>query len=123
MPPIPFEEPRRRVIKWIGLIAAAPAVGRAPLAFGQSAGAPPLKGQPAAAAPPSAPEPPAEISPQARSLAEVVRARYGDHLDDAQLQEVTKDLDRVVKNGERLRAAKLANADEPDFTFGAAVER
>jgi hypothetical protein len=111
----PFANTRRQFLKWAGVAFTAPALAGARLGFAQSAAGP--AGAKPPAAPPASSAPAAEISPQARALAEVVKARYGKHLTEAQLEEVTKDLDRAVQNGEQLRAAKLRNADEPDFVF------
>lgn len=93
------------------------------LAFAQSAGAAAAKPDTAAAAPPSpaapaAPAGPPEISEDARSLGEIVRRRYGKHLNPDQLEAVTRELDQRVQGGRRLKDAKLSNGDEPDFTFG-----
>jgi hypothetical protein len=76
---------------------------------------------------PLAPHPPArfggcarrppEISEDARSLAEIIRRRYGKHLDNDQLEGVTRELDSRLRGGKAMRDVKLANGDEPDFTF------
>ncbi|MGH7729947.1 MAG: hypothetical protein ACRENJ_01705, partial [Candidatus Eiseniibacteriota bacterium] len=68
----------------------------------------------AAPAPPAAP---AEISEDARSLADIVRRRYGKHLTSDQLEAITRELDGRLQGGKRLRDSKLLNGDEPDFTF------
>lgn len=56
-------------------------------------------------------------SPLAEAYAEVARARFGDHLTPEELERVKRDLESNVRTTERLRAAKLQNADEPDFVF------
>src|SRR5438876_171012 len=66
----------------------------------------------------SAPKPP-EISDDARALAEIVKRRYGQHLTAEQLESVTKEIENRLQGGKALRAAKLANSDEPDFVFRA----
>jgi len=53
------------------------------------------------------------------ALATIVRRRYGQHLTDKQLEAVTLELENRLQGGKRLRDSKLANADEPDFTFKA----
>jgi hypothetical protein len=45
--------------------------------------------------------------------------RYGAHLTPEQLEAVTREIDSRVTGGKKLREAKLANSDEPDFTFQA----
>ena len=48
---------------------------------------------------------------------EIVRRRYGKHLTPEKLEAVTREMDGRVQGGKRLRESKLANGDEPDFTF------
>jgi hypothetical protein len=79
----------------------------------------PVPGAPAAPAAPGAPPAEAGPSDDARDLAAIARRRYGAHLDEAQLKDLTAALDDGLKAGDRLRKAKLANADEPDFVFRA----
>ena len=110
---------RRRFLQLAGLGLST--------AFGGSALAqtstPPATTPPAAApaTPPAAaaPEGPPPISEDARALAEIVRRRYGKHLTPDQLEAVTRELDGRVQAGRRLKDVKLANSDEPDFTFHA----
>jgi hypothetical protein len=66
----------------------------------------------------AAPKPP-EISEDARALAGVIQRRYGEHLDAKQLEAVTEEINFSILGGKRLRERKLANSDEPDFTFRA----
>jgi hypothetical protein len=117
---------RRRLLGLLGLAGAAPLW----IAGARAADPPPASGQPAPAAPAPAPQPgppaaagsaAAEAGPSddARDLAAIARRRYGAHLDEAQLKDLTAELDDNLKAGERLRKVKLANADEPDFTFHA----
>jgi len=49
----------------------------------------------------------------------IVRRRYGQHLNADQMKAITDELDNRIQAGQRLRAVKLANGDEPDFTFHA----
>jgi hypothetical protein len=68
------------------------------------------------------PNPQPSPTPQKPSLladayTEVARVRFGEHLTPEQLEQVRKDLDGNVRTADRLRAVKLKNGDEPDFTF------
>ena len=116
----PFDPRRRRVLRTLGL-AGLTSLGAPTLAMAQakpdSAGAtaPP----PAAPAAPAAPATPPEIVEDARQLTEILKRRYGQHLTPEQIAVVTKELEGRLQGGKALRAAKLANADEPDFTFHA----
>jgi len=117
---------RRRFLQLISVAGLFQALS-APLAFAQGASKPPAKRatKPAATKPPAKPQPAAppkpeeEISEDAKALASIIRRRYGKHLDEKQLESVTRDLDGDVKAGQRMRQTKLANGDEPDFTFKA----
>ncbi len=100
-----------------GGTALAQAAGKRPGRPGAPPAAAPTAAPPAPPAPPAAPDGPPPLSEDARSLAEIVRRRYGKHLTPDQLEAVTRELDQRVQAGRRLRDAKLANADEPDFTF------
>lgn len=111
---------RRRFLQLAGLGLSTTAFGGSALA--QTA-TPPATTPPATtpATPPAAaaPEGPPPISEDARALAEIVRRRYGKHLTPDQLEAVTRELDGRVQAGRRLKDLKLANSDEPDFTFHA----
>lgn len=65
----------------------------------------------------AAPAGPPEISEDARSLAEIVRRRYGKHLTPDQLEAIARELNGRIQGGRVLRDSKLVNADEPDVTF------
>jgi hypothetical protein len=106
---------RRRLLGMLGLAGTAPLW----LAGARAADEPPKPGAPAPAAP--APAAPAAEGPSqdALELAGLARRRYGAHLDEELMKELTTRLDDNLKSGERLRKTKLANADEPDFTFSA----
>jgi hypothetical protein len=111
---------RRRFLKTVGLAGISSALVPPVLALAQSAtppGGASAKPDSVAATPPATP--PAEISEDARSLAEIVRRRYGKHLSADQLEAVTREIDGRIQGGKRLRESALANADEPDFTFHA----
>lgn len=62
-------------------------------------------------------------APLAAELADVVRAQSGAHLTPDEMERVRADFRDYVPLLERLRAFKLVNADEPDFTFGALTKR
>jgi hypothetical protein len=62
-------------------------------------------------------------SPLGKALAEVTRAQYGQHLSDEELARIEKDFQDAAPFVERFRGFKLANADEPDFTFSSLVDR
>ena len=47
----------------------------------------------------------------------VVRERYGKHLDDEQLEEVKKGVEEIFEAAESLRKIKLENGDEPFSLF------
>jgi hypothetical protein len=116
-PPAPG---RRRFIKTVGMAGLSSAIVPPLLALAQTSSTPPAA-TPAAAKPDSAAAPagPPEISEDARSLAEIVRRRYGKHLTPDQLEAITRDLNGRVQGGKALREAKLTNSDEPDVTFRA----
>lgn len=57
------------------------------------------------------------------ALAELVRAQYGHHLSSEELQKIDGDFQEWAPVVERFREHPLTNADEPDFTFAALVER
>ena len=120
-PQPPLVTDRRRFLKTVGLAGLSSALVPTALSLAQSPtpprGGPPAK--PDSAAAPATPAAPAEISEDARSLAEIVRRRYGKHLSPEQLEAVTRELNGRIQGGRRLRDSALANGDEPDFTFHA----
>jgi hypothetical protein len=100
--------------------AVAAAVVAAPLAARQLKAQTPARPKEAVAPPAPQPSPAQQKpSPLAEAYAEVARIRFGERLTPAQLEQVKKDLDGNVRSSERLRAVKLKNGDEPDFTFSA----
>jgi hypothetical protein len=115
--------PRRRFLQTLTLAGLTTAVGPA-LAFAQAATPPPGGAAPPPAAPadttakagPPKPEPPSE---DAKALAGIIERRYGKQLTKEQLESITRDLDGDLQGSKRLRAAKLANGDEPDVIFEA----
>ena len=124
MPDRPFDSTRREVLKLAGLSALAGAMPAPVLAAAASSKS---HAKPAAAAKPATPPvaPPAgagdekPLSDDAKALLEIVKRRYGAHLDDTQLAGIAKEIDGRLDSGRALRAAKLANSDEPDSTFHA----
>ena len=53
----------------------------------------------------------------------VVQAQSGKYLDAADLERIRADFKDYVPLLERLRAVKLSNSDEPDFTFASLTKR
>ena len=108
------EAPERRELQrrdFLRLAAAAAAVATLPAAA--VAQAPP----PATPAAPAAPAVPEHTGSEARLLTEVLRERYPDRFSEAQWGSIVGDFEGDLASGKRLRAVKLANGDEPDFTF------
>ncbi len=66
---------------------------------------------------------PAPPSAFGKALTEMVRANYGKHLSAEELERMDKDFQEYAPFVEKFREYKLANADEPDFTFASLVER
>ena len=62
---------------------------------------------------------PQKPSPLAEAYAEAARLRFGEHLKPEQMEQLKKDMEGNIRTAERLRAIKLKNGDEPDFTFSA----
>lgn len=56
-------------------------------------------------------------SPVAEAYAGVARARFDEHVTAEQFELIRRDLEGNVRTADRLRAVKLKNSDEPDFTF------
>ena len=93
-----------------GALAALPGAAAA-----QTPAAPAAPAAPAT--PPTPPAAPEHSGNEARLLTEVLRSRYPDRFTEAQWGSVVTDFDGDLGAGKRLRAVKLKNADEPDFTF------
>jgi len=110
--PQPRELPRRAFLK---LATAAAAVTAVPVtALAQAPATPPAA---PAATPPAAPAAPEHSGSEARLLTEVLRERYPDRFTEKEWTSIVGDFDGDLGAGKRLRAVKLANGDEPDFTF------
>jgi hypothetical protein len=117
-------DPRRRHVLRVLSFAGLTSIGAPALSMAQSR--PDTTRAPGGVSPPAPPsgapasgEKPPEISADAKTLAEIVKRRYGQHLTPEQLELVTKELDSRIQGGTALRKAKLVNGDEPDFTFHA----
>lgn len=107
--------PSRR--EFLRLAAAAGLAGAftPPVAFAQPASPAP---SPAPAVPPAAPATPEGPSEAARSLTAILQQRLGkDRLTAEQWEAVAKDFDYDLASAKRMAAVKLANADEPDFSY------
>jgi hypothetical protein len=68
---------------------------------------------------PSSSPAPATPSPLAEAYAEVLKQRFGAHIEAGQWAQIKRDLEGNVRAADRLRTFKLQNGDEPDFTFTA----
>ena len=117
---------RRRFLKLVGLVGMTTAVNSTMLAWAQTRQAKPagsyspgVGSRPKAVADTSKAAAPPEISEDARALAQVIERRYGRHLNSKQLEAVTREIEDRLQGGKRLREVRLANHDEPDFTFRA----
>ncbi len=60
-----------------------------------------------------------EIDALAQALGEVVRARYGSRLSEADLVAITRQIRNGLERADEVRRVELANGDEPDFVFSA----
>jgi len=114
----PSPSGRREFLKLVGLAGLSSTLGAPARVFAQAAksAAVPAASDTSKAAAPAGPQPPSE---DALALAMIVRRRYGQHLNADQMKAFTDELDNRIQAGQRLRAVKLANGDEPDFTFHA----
>ena len=111
---------RRRFLKLVGFAGISSTLVPRAVSWAQGgAGATPPKPElkPQPVSPPPADEKPPEIAEDAKTLAAVVAKRYS--LTDEQRDLIAKDFDGDLQAGKRLRGVKLANGDEPDFTFKA----
>lgn len=107
---------RRRFTK-----SVATAIATAPLvSLMAKAQTPPGGKTKEAAAPPNpqpSPTPQQQPSPVAEAYEGVARARFGEYVTPEQFEQIKRDLRGNVRAAGLLRAAKLDNGDEPDFTF------
>ena len=58
-----------------------------------------------------------DLGVEAESLFETVRQKYGERVDEEQLEAVRKEVGEIARNAEVLRAVKLDNGDQPFFVF------
>ena len=105
---------RRRFMQLVGTATAAPLAR----VFWPAAGLPALAALGAGRAAAQAPEK-EETPPEVRHLLEIVKQRWGDRLDAAQLKAIERELAANVRNGGTLRGLKLQNSDEPAVIFRA----
>jgi hypothetical protein len=105
---------RRQFLKTVGLAGLTTALAAPALSRAQSGSPPPAA--PVPAPPDTARAATPEIGEDARALAGIIGRRCR-HLSKEQLESVARDFDGDLKALERMRQVKLANADEPDFTF------
>lgn len=108
------EMPERRELDRRGFLQLVVAGSLASVPAAAIAQTSPAPATPPAATPPAAPE---HTGSEARLLTEVLRTRYPDRLSEAQWGSIVTDFDGDLGGAKRLRAVKLKNADEPDFTF------
>jgi len=115
----PVAQGRRRFLKTVGLVGLTSTLAPAMQALAQASKPPDsAAAKPDTAAARMGATPP-EISDDARALSEIVKRRYGQHLNEGQLEAVTRELEARIQGGKALRDARLTNADEPDTTFHA----
>jgi len=111
--------PRRRFLKAMGIAGIGSTLVPQAMALAQTAtSAATPAATPATPDTAQAAKPP-EISEDAKALASVIQRRYGQHLTPEQIKSITGDFDGDMRAGKRLHDVKLANGDEPDFTFHA----
>ena len=113
--PTPGRPSRRSFAKALAAAAGAPLLAPAALL----AQATPAPGPAATPAPTPTPDTP---SSTAEALTEAVRIRWGKHLTGEELAEIARSIDGRLRAGERMKAVRLTNADEPAFVFAARVE-
>jgi hypothetical protein len=99
-------------------LVAAPLAAR--LALAQT---PPATREPAAPPKPepspSPQRPQQPPSPVALAYVELARARFGDKLNEEELNRLRRSFEGKARSGDALSKVKLQNSDEPDFVFSA----
>ena len=113
---------RRRFLRTVGLAGLSSTLIPSAMSFAQ---APAPDSKPPLSPPIKAPAVPdtsaaakkEPISEDAKALAGIIRRRYGKFLTDEHVASIADDFDGDLKALPRLHAVKLANGDEPDFTF------
>lgn len=103
---------RRAFAKSLAAIAAVPLVADV------SSSATPVA-TPVASPLPQGTKPPSAL---AQALTDAAKARYGKHISPDDLPKLAQDLDGTLAAAERVGRVKLANGDEPAFTFTAEIE-
>jgi hypothetical protein len=102
---------RRAFAKSLAAIAAVPLVTDvSSSAMPVAPVAPPL---------PQGTKPPSAL---AQALTDAAKARYGKHINPDDLPKLAQDLDGTLAAAERVGRVKLANGEEPAFTFTADIE-
>ena len=110
---------RREFLQLLGAAGLASVLPLASEAKAQTAAPTVAPSTPAAPSPASPPSPPSPPSEDARALTALLKRRYPDRFTDAQWESIARDFDGDFGLGKRLRALKLKNSDEPDFTYRA----
>lgn len=77
----------------------------------------------AAVAPLATAQTPPRPSALGDALTNVIVASYGQHLAPQELERISRDMQEYAPSIEGFRKFRLANADEPDFTFHSLTER
>lgn len=62
-------------------------------------------------------DPAEDEDPALRPLMTIIEARYGERLDEQQLDQVKQQLNGLLRDAAKLRAFPLTNADEPFSIF------
>ncbi len=107
----PGESSRRRFASTLAAAAGVPFLVRALPLAGQVAPAPAPSPSPTPAPPPAALEPTMAL----------VKAKYGQHLTPEQMEGVRQSVQRSILNADRMTLMPLANSDEPDIVYFAAL--
>ncbi len=115
-PARPAATSRRRFATALAVAAGAPILGRALPLAGQAAPVPATA--PAPSPSPTPAPPPAALEP----MMQLVKAKYGQHLTPEQMEGVRKSVERSILNAERMTKMPLANSDEPDIVYFAALQ-
>jgi hypothetical protein len=106
---------RRRVASALAAAAGAPLLARSlPLA---APSAPASAGTPGPTPSPTPAPPPPALEP----TMQLVKAKFGQYLTPEQTEGVKQSVQRSILNAERMAKTPLANSDEPDVVFFAAL--
>lgn len=99
---------RRAFTERLALAALAPLAGLPPLG---------LPGMLSAPVAPAGLPAPADLDALAKAFADVIRVQYGDRLDAAAMDEITRRIKEQLEQAEALRKVPLDYTAEPDVTF------